>query len=45
MAHKLGFISGGDMTCEAAVAKLTYLATLNLPYDEIKKKMVTNMRG
>lgn len=32
MAHKLGLIPGSDMTCEAAVAKLCYLASLNLSY-------------
>ena len=31
MAVKLGLISGSDMTCEAAVAKLSYLASQNLP--------------
>lgn len=31
MAFKLGLISGSDMTCEAAVAKLSYLASQNLP--------------
>lgn len=29
MAFKLGLISGSDMTCEAAVAKLSFLATQN----------------
>lgn len=45
MANKLGLISGSDMTCEAAVAKLGYLASRNLPFDEIKRLMVNNLRG
>ena len=32
MANKLGLIPGSDMTCEAAVAKLGYLATKELSY-------------
>lgn len=32
MAFKLGLIPGSDMTCEAAVSKLSYLASLKLPY-------------
>lgn len=31
-ASVLGLIPGGDMTCEAAVAKLSYLATQNYTY-------------
>jgi hypothetical protein len=45
MAHKLGLIPGSDMTCEAAVAKLCYLASLDLSYEEIKKEMASNLRG
>jgi hypothetical protein len=33
------------MTCEAAVAKLSFLATQKLSYDEIKNKMTKNLRG
>ena len=33
------------MTCEAAVAKLSYLATKNLSYEEIKIFISNNMRG
>ena len=32
MADKLGLIPGSDMTCEAAVAKLSHLASMNLPF-------------
>ena len=45
MANKLGLIPGSDMTCEAAVAKLGYLATKKLSYSEIKKSMASNLRG
>jgi lysophospholipase len=31
MAFRLGLIPGSDMTCEAAVAKLSYLASQDLP--------------
>jgi len=36
MAFKLGLIPGSDMTCESAVAKLSYLATKNLTYQQVK---------
>jgi hypothetical protein len=45
MAFKLGLISGSDMTCEAAVAKLSYLASLDLSYQDIKKHLLKNLRG
>lgn len=45
MAFKLGLISGSDMTCEAAVAKLSYLASQNLPEAKIRELMVKNLRG
>jgi L-asparaginase len=38
-------ISGSDMTCESAVAKLSYLAAKNLNSEEIKKMMMKNLRG
>jgi L-asparaginase/Glu-tRNA(Gln) amidotransferase subunit D len=37
-------ISGRDMTTEAAVAKLTVLASQD-DYEELRKKMATNLRG
>lgn len=45
MALKLGLIPGSDMTCEAAVSKLSYLASLGFTYQEIKKYMAQNLRG
>lgn len=45
MAFKLGLIPGSDMTCEAAVAKLSYLASLDLSYQDIKKHLLKNLRG
>ncbi len=45
MAFKLGLIPGSDMTCEAAVAKLSYLASLDLTYHDIKKHLLKNLRG
>lgn len=40
-----GAVSGGDMTTEAAVAKLYYLFSLGIDKEEIKKKMEENLRG
>ena len=40
-----GAVSGFDMTTEAAVAKLYYLFSLNIPIDEIKLRMEQNLRG
>lgn len=40
-----GAVSGFDMTTEAAVAKLYYLFSLDLPSDEIKLRMEQNLRG
>ena len=40
-----GAVSGGDMTTEAAVAKLYYLFSLGISKEEIKKKMEENLRG
>lgn len=45
MAIKLGLISGSDMTCEAAVAKLSFLATQNHSEEKIRELMVKNLRG
>ena len=40
-----GVISGYDMTVEAALAKMAYLFSRNLPPNEIKTKMQTDLRG
>lgn len=40
-----GVISGGDMTVEAAIAKLFYLFSQQLTLDEVKLKMTQNLRG
>jgi L-asparaginase len=45
MAVKLGLIPGSDMTCEAAVAKLSYLASQDLPEERIRELMTKNLRG
>lgn len=41
----VGVVSGGDMTPEAALAKLFFLFSKNLPLYEIKKCMQENLRG
>ncbi|WP_157355343.1 asparaginase domain-containing protein [Nocardia terrae] len=40
-----GAIGGGDMTREAALAKLGHLADLGLPADELRRWMTTNLLG
>lgn len=40
-----GVISGYDMTAEAALAKLAYLLSKDLPPDEVKKQMQQSLRG
>lgn len=42
---QIGVISGGDMTTEAAIAKLYYLLTKGCSADDIKKYMETNLCG
>ena len=40
-----GAVSGGNMTTEAAITKLSYLLSKGLPRDEIIKLMQTSIRG
>ncbi|WP_088332784.1 asparaginase [Lacimicrobium sp. SS2-24] len=42
---EVGVVSGGDMTLEAALAKLHYLLSQNLSTDEVRQKLTTNLRG
>lgn len=42
---EVGVTSGNDMTPEAALAKLHYLLSLDLPVDEVRRKIETNLCG
>lgn len=42
---KAGAVSGGNMTTEAAITKLTYLLSKGLPEDDIRRLMQTDLRG
>ena len=42
---RAGAVSGGNMTTEAAITKLTYLLSKDLPKQEIRKLMQTDLRG
>lgn len=43
--REVGVVSGGDMTPEAALAKLHYLLSKGLPTSHVKRQLVTNLRG
>jgi lysophospholipase len=46
MAFDLGMIPGSDMTCEAAVSKLSYLVAKGYrTFAELNKMMTLNLRG
>ena len=46
MALNQGLIPGSDMTCEAAVAKLSYLASVGYKnIEELDELIQTNLRG
>ena len=40
-----GAVSGGNMTTEAVITKLTYLLSKGLPKEEIRRLMQTDLRG
>ena len=42
---KAGAVSGGNMTTEAAITKLTYLLSKGFTEDEIRRLMRTSLRG
>ncbi|MGV6830126.1 MAG: asparaginase [bacterium] len=42
---EIGIISGHDMTTEAALTKLMYLLSLDLPSEEFKQNFETSLRG
>ena len=42
---KAGAVSGGSMTTEAAYTKLMYLLSKNLPNDDVRRLMQTDLRG
>ena len=43
--QEVGVVSGQDMTPEAALAKLHYLLSKDLPTAEIKQQLVSSLRG
>ena len=42
---EIGAVNGNDMTVEAAMTKLIYLFSRDLPVDEIRRLMKKNLRG
>ena len=45
LLKKIGVISGGDMTTEAALTKLMHLLGQNFSDAKIKQKITSNLRG
>ncbi|WJG07839.1 asparaginase [Aliiglaciecola sp. LCG003] len=43
--REVGVVSGNDMTPEAALAKLHYLLSKELPIEQIKTQLLANLRG
>lgn len=43
--REVGVLSGSDMTPEAALAKLHYLLSKDLPFEEISQLLTQNLRG
>ncbi|WP_299073601.1 asparaginase [uncultured Paraglaciecola sp.] len=43
--QEVGVVSGQDMTPEAALAKLHYLLSKDLPSKQIKQQLIANLRG
>lgn len=43
--REAGVVSGNDMTPEAALAKLHYLLSKDLPFKEVKRQLLNNLRG
>jgi L-asparaginase len=43
--QEVGVLSGSDMTPEAALAKLHYLLSKDLTFDEVSKMLTQNLRG
>lgn len=43
--REVGVVSGSDMTPEATLAKLHYLLSKDLPMKEVRRQLITNLRG
>ena len=45
MLKKLGVVSGADLTFESAVTKLMFLLGKKLKSSELKKQLLSDLRG